>query len=73
MGHTTPALALSIYAQVMRRDDGEEERLRTLVDGVDVDVAEIPAEFRHSGHLNGVETLGTSVRSAESGRLAGNI
>ena len=33
MGHTDPALALSIYAQAMRRDEGENERLRALVEG----------------------------------------
>jgi integrase len=35
MGHTDPALALAIYAQAMRRDDGENERLRVLVDGTE--------------------------------------
>ena len=34
MGHTDRALALRIYRQAMRRDDGERERLRALVDGV---------------------------------------
>jgi hypothetical protein len=29
-------LALAIYAHAMRRDDGENERLRALVDGVDL-------------------------------------
>jgi hypothetical protein len=33
MGHTDPALALSIYAHAMRRDEGESERLRALVEG----------------------------------------
>ena len=33
MGHTDPALALSIYASAMRRDEGENERLRALVEG----------------------------------------
>lgn len=28
MGHRTPALALAIYAQAMRRDDEEKARLR---------------------------------------------
>ena len=37
MGHTDPALALSIYAHAMRRDDGENERLRALIDGVEID------------------------------------
>jgi hypothetical protein len=36
MGHTDPALALSIYAHAMRRDEGENERLKALVDGVDL-------------------------------------
>jgi hypothetical protein len=35
MGHTDPKLALSIYAQAMRRDEGEGERLRALVEGAD--------------------------------------
>jgi integrase len=35
MGHTTPHLALAIYAKAMDRRDGEPERLRALVDGVD--------------------------------------
>jgi hypothetical protein len=35
MGHTNPKLALSISAQAMRRDDGEAERLRALVEGAD--------------------------------------
>jgi hypothetical protein len=34
MGHTSPDLALSVYAQVMDRRDGEPERLRALVEGV---------------------------------------
>lgn len=33
LGHTDPALALSIYAHAMRREDGENERLRVLVNG----------------------------------------
>ena len=36
LGHTDPELALSIYAHAMRRDDGENERLRALVDGVEL-------------------------------------
>jgi integrase len=34
MGHTTPNLALAIYAQAMRRDEGDVERLRSLTDGL---------------------------------------
>jgi hypothetical protein len=33
MGHASPSLALAIYAQAMRRDEGERERLRALVNG----------------------------------------
>jgi hypothetical protein len=35
MGHTDPALALAIYAHAMRRDEGENERLRALVEGAE--------------------------------------
>lgn len=35
MGHTDPKLALAIYAHTMRRDEGERERLRSLVEGTD--------------------------------------
>ncbi len=34
MGHTTPSLTLSIYARQMNRRDGEPERLKTLILGV---------------------------------------
>ena len=37
LGHTDPGLALSIYAHAMRRDDGENGRLRALVDGVELE------------------------------------
>ena len=33
MGHTSPNLALAIYAREMDRRDGEPERLRALVEG----------------------------------------
>ena len=33
LGHTDPRLALSIYAHAMRRDEGDHERLRELVEG----------------------------------------
>ncbi|MGZ4167956.1 MAG: tyrosine-type recombinase/integrase, partial [Solirubrobacteraceae bacterium] len=36
MGHTDPALALRVYRQAMRRDEGEKERLRALVEGTEV-------------------------------------
>lgn len=35
MGHTTPALTLAIYAKVMDRRDGEPERLKALVQGLE--------------------------------------
>ena len=35
MGHTTPHLALAIYAQAMSRDEGQLEALRALVDGIE--------------------------------------
>ena len=38
LGHTDPALALSIYAHAMSREDGENERLKALVDGVELGV-----------------------------------
>jgi integrase len=41
MGHTDPGLALAIYAHAMRRDPGENWRLRELVGS-----AESPAERR---------------------------
>jgi hypothetical protein len=36
MGHTDPALAQAIYANAMPRDEGENERLRALVEGVEM-------------------------------------
>jgi integrase len=33
MGHTDPALALRVYRQAMRRDEGEKAKLRALVEG----------------------------------------
>lgn len=44
MGHQQEGLALRVYAQVMRLDEAERERLRALVEG----------EFRHSMDTNGV-------------------
>jgi integrase len=35
MGHTSPALALRIYAQAMSRDEGQIDPLRELVEGAD--------------------------------------
>jgi integrase len=35
LGHTDPAFTLRVYAHMMRRDPGERERLRALVEGAD--------------------------------------
>lgn len=43
MGHSSPALALAIYAQAMRRDRDEKTRLRALVEGAQLAVIGIPA------------------------------
>lgn len=37
LGHTDPSLALTHYARVMNRRDGEAERLRALVEGAESD------------------------------------
>jgi hypothetical protein len=44
MGHTDPGLALRIYAQAMRRDESEQNRLRALVSGVELSVVGSRAE-----------------------------
>jgi Phage integrase family len=33
LGHTDPAFTLRVYAHAMRRDEGDKERLKALVDG----------------------------------------
>jgi integrase len=38
LGHTSPALALRVYAQTMRRDEDEKAALRALVDGAQLAV-----------------------------------
>ncbi len=35
LGHTDPAFTLRIYAHAMRRDEGDKERLKALVEGRD--------------------------------------
>jgi integrase len=37
MGHTDPDLALKVYRQSMRREDGENDRLRALVEGAEIE------------------------------------
>jgi hypothetical protein len=34
LGHTDPGFTLRVYAHAMRRDDGDKERLRALVEAV---------------------------------------
>jgi integrase len=38
MGHTSPTLALRVYAQAMRRGDSEQKALRALIEGVQLAV-----------------------------------
>ena len=35
LGHTDPAFTLRVYAHAMRRDEGDKERLKALVEGRD--------------------------------------
>ena len=48
MGHTDPGLALKVYAQVMRRGEYEEAKLRVLVDGSPEDAGTDSAEGVHA-------------------------
>jgi integrase len=48
MGHTHPALALRIYATAMGRDEGENERLRELVEGAQPEA--VPSDERAMVH-----------------------
>jgi hypothetical protein len=36
LGHTDPKLTLRLYTHMMRRRDGERERLRALVEGAEM-------------------------------------
>jgi integrase len=38
MGHSSPVLALRIYAQAIRRDEGEKDRLKALVTPANADL-----------------------------------
>jgi integrase len=53
MGHTSPALALRVYAQAMRRDDAGQARLRGLVEGGELAVSGIPARSAVGGDAHG--------------------
>jgi hypothetical protein len=57
LGHTDPAFTLRVYAHAMRRDDGDKERLKALVDGRDW------APMRTTGSQEGV--TGVASRSPE--------
>ena len=45
MGHADPDEALSVYAQAMRREDGENDRLRALAEGAPIGSSGSGADF----------------------------
>lgn len=49
MGHTDPGLALSIYAHAMRRDEGDNKRLRELVEGATVGCGSVASTAARRG------------------------
>ena len=53
MGHTDPGLALRIYAQAMRRDEADQDRLRALVEG-----APLPEDQERGGFRSGTPPEG---------------
>ncbi len=53
MGHTDPALALRVYRQSMRRDEGEKARLRGLIEG--------GGRSAHNPHLQVAVPLGNEL------------
>jgi integrase len=63
MGHTSPNLALAIYAREMDRRDGEPARLRALVEGVEWAASGTSAPV--NGHTADVQSPG---RAAETAR-----
>jgi hypothetical protein len=67
LGHTDPSLALSIYAHAMRRDDGDNERLRSLVEGADI------AGLVTGDHSEGTVTTATSVHSSTESRSTSGV
>ena len=61
LGHTSPTLALAVYAQAMRLSDDEQGRLRALVEGVDwapmgTSGADRPPEHPSDGRFGHKET-----------------
>lgn len=68
VGHTDPKMTLSVYAQVMHRGDGEKERLRRLVDGVELASTGInPADFDFEGEATAENQEGNPQSQAGSG------
>jgi integrase len=53
MGHTSPALALKVYAQAMRRGEGEQAQLRALIEGAQLAVIGIRGENASMEHAEG--------------------
>jgi integrase len=57
---------LTVYAHAMRRDDGENERLRALVEGADVEgLWTSPHSERDGGHVSPAVTNGASRSASE--------
>jgi integrase len=61
MGHTHAGLALAVYARAMRRDDGEQGRLRSLVEGGEV-------AFVADGGIRALEASESAVERAAAAR-----
>ncbi len=49
MGHTSPQMALAVYASAMRRDEHENARLKALVEGGQLAVIGSRGEIADSG------------------------
>jgi hypothetical protein len=72
LGHTDPAFTLRVDAHAMRRDEGDKERLKALVDGREwalsgttrPDEGSDPLE----GHPSGNEETSASAEVSEDGR-----
>ena len=70
LGHTVAGFTLRVYAHAMRRDDGDKERLRALVEGRDWALAPFPAPSRRrriktpkttkSPQARGLRTMGAA-------------
>lgn len=70
MGHRNPSLVLSVYAQAMRRDPQESERLRVLVDGGQVAVETADEAASIGSYWQTGENDESEARSAESSDAA---